>query len=202
VDWITQAASGVVEAVAQAGYPGIFVLMFLASSVLPVPSQAALIPAGFLAFQGRLAVPLVLASSVLGTLCGALSTYGLALWPGRPFLERHGRWLLLTPDRLARVDRFVERHGEIGTFLGRMVTGVRHLIALPAGLSRMPLPRFVLCTVLGGALYDGAEVAVGYLAGGNADLLVRYSRQAVAALAAVCVGGLAIHAWRTVRRRS
>ncbi len=198
---IIQALAGFVNAVAAAGYPGIFVLMLLASSFLPVPSQAALIPAGYLASQGRLELPVVLICSVSGTLCGALVNYGLALWLGRPFLQRYGRWLLLTPARLDRAEAFFLKHGEIGTFLGRLVTGVRHYVSLPAGVARMPLGRFVAFTLMGGALYDCMEVGIGYVAGDNQELIERYSKEMVAGVIVLCALAVSIYAFRHRRGR-
>ena len=200
MEWLGESLRWFLDAMAGMGYPGIYVLMLLASSFLPVPSQAALIPAGWLASQGRMSLPLVIGASAAGTLSGALFNYGLALWLGRPFFERHGRWFFLTPEKLARVDRFFEKHGEVSTFLGRMVTGVRHYISLPAGLARMRLSRFVVFTLLGGGLYDSLEVGIGYVAGGNQELIAQYSREMFAGVVAFCALVVAGYAWRYRRR--
>ena len=199
MDAIAGFVTWVIDSVGRMGYPGIFVLMFLASSFLPVPSQAALIPAGYLAFQGRLSLPLVILVASLGTVSGALANYFLAAWLGRPFLLRYGRWLFLTEARLAKAEAFFLKHGEISTFLGRLVSGVRHFISLPAGLARMHLGRFIAFTALGGCLYDGLQVGIGYLAGGNQDLIEEYSWQVVVGLVTFGALLLTLYVIRAVR---
>ena len=87
------------------GYLGIFVLMGLESTVLPVPSEAVLIPAGYLAYQGRMSFVLIVLAATLGSLAGATLNYVFALWVGRPFLERYGRYFFVREALLAKLGR-------------------------------------------------------------------------------------------------
>jgi len=135
------------------GYPGIVVLMAIESSILPLPSELVMPPAGYLAAKGEMSFALAIACGVLGSILGALANYGLALWLGRAFVRRVGRYVLVSERSLDRSERFFADHGEISTFLARMLPVVRHLISLPAGLARMPLQRFVLFTGLGAAVW-------------------------------------------------
>jgi membrane protein DedA with SNARE-associated domain len=164
IDWI-------LATVGDWGYVGIFVLMALESTVLPVPSELVVIPAGYLAYQGQMSLALILLASTLGSLAGALVNYGFALLVGRPFLERYGRWFFVRPALLHRTDAFFLSHGAISTFTGRLIPGIRHLISLPAGLTRMPMRTFVFYTCLGAGIWSTILVAMGYLVGGNETLI-------------------------------
>src|SRR6266516_671835 len=90
---------------------------------------------------------------VLGSVLGALANYGLAHWLGRPFLRRLGRYLWISDKSLERSERYFADHGEISTFMARMLPVVRHLISLPAGLARMNLAKFVTFTGLGALVW-------------------------------------------------
>jgi membrane protein DedA with SNARE-associated domain len=164
IDWI-------VVTVNSWGYSGIFILMALESTVLPVPSELVLIPAGYLVQQGQMNVLLALFASTVGSLVGALVNYGFALWVGRPVLERYGRYFFVRPVLLAKTDAFFMRHGAISTFTGRLIPGIRHLISLPAGLCRMSLATFALYTSFGAGLWSIVLLALGYFIGDNAVLI-------------------------------
>lgn len=164
IDWILVTVNGW-------GYAGIFILMMLESTVLPVPSELVLIPAGYLAYQGKMNVILILLASTVGSMAGAFINYGFALWVGRPFLERYGRYFFVRPALLHKTDRFFERHGAISTFTGRLIPGIRHLISLPAGLCRMRVMTFALYTCLGAGIWSAVLTALGYFIGGNETLI-------------------------------
>lgn len=156
------------------GYAGIFILMALESTVLPVPSELVLIPAGYLAFQGKMNVFLIIAASTIGSLAGASLNYAVALWVGRPFLERWGKYFFVRPQLLHKTDLFFERHGKISTFSGRLIPGIRHLISLPAGLARMNLAMFALYTCLGAGIWSAVLTLLGYFIGGNEALIKQF----------------------------
>lgn len=153
------------------GYAGIFILMALESTVLPVPSELVVIPAGYLAYQGQMNIYLIFLASTLGSLAGACINYAFALLVGRPFLERYGRYFFVRPPLLHKTDAFFARHGAISTFTGRLVPGIRHLISLPAGLAHMNLVTFSLYTSLGAGLWTLVLIAMGWFIGGNEGLL-------------------------------
>ncbi len=154
------------------GYVLIFALMTIESSFIPFPSEVIMIPAGFLAYRGELSfgIPLIdmtvaLLSGLAGSLTGAFINYYLALWLGRPFLYRYGKYLFIRPKLLSRVERIFLEHGEITTFTCRLLPGIRQLISLPAGFSRMPLIRFSLFTSLGAGIWSLILVWIGYYLG-------------------------------------
>lgn len=156
------------------GYAGIFILMALESTVLPVPSELVLIPAGYLAYQGKMNLLLIIVTSTVGSLAGASLNYAFALWVGRPFLERWGKYFFVRPALLHKTDAFFERHGKISTFTGRLIPGIRHLISLPAGLARMNLAAFALYTCLGAGIWSSVLTLLGYFIGGNELLIKEY----------------------------
>lgn len=177
------------------GYWGIFILMGLESTVLPVPSEAVLIPAGYLAYQGKMSFILIALSSTLGSLAGATINYVFALWVGRPFLERWGKYFFVRPELLHKTDAFFEKHGAVSTFTGRLIPGIRHLISLPAGLTRMNYGKFAFYTCLGAGIWSVILTAMGWYIGGNEELIKQYLKQITIALIAVVVTGIALYWW-------
>lgn len=163
--WLETAVDWVIGLVRGWGYPGIFLMMLVESSFFPFPSEVALIPAGYLASRGEMDPVAATAAGVLGSLAGAFVNYSLALHLGRPFVDWLARWLPGAADPLATSERFFRTHGEITTFVGRLIPGIRQLISLPAGLARMNLGRFSLYTGLGAGMWSAVLVAVGWLAG-------------------------------------
>jgi len=159
------------DALLDLGYPGIVVLMAMESSVLPVPSELVMPPAGYWAAKGELSFVLAVACGVLGSVLGALANYFGARWLGRGLVRRFGRYVLLSERALERSERFFARHGEFSTLVGRMVPVVRHLISIPAGLHGMPIPRFVLFTGIGAGIWCTILTAIGYLIGRNESVL-------------------------------
>ena len=153
------------------GYPGITLLMAVESSFFPFPSEVVLPPAGYLAAQGRMNVGLVVAAGLLGSLLGALFNYYVAVYLGRPFLVRFGKYVLVKEAHLARAERFFADHGEISTFVGRLVPVVRQLISIPAGVARMRLDRFIAYTALGAGIWAVILTAIGWIIGKNARLV-------------------------------
>ena len=147
----------------------IFVFMAVESSFVPFPSEVVMIPAGFLAARGELgggsplaAVSLAVLVGVLGSLAGAYVNYYLALWVGKPFLEKYGKWFFLKPAALERACEVFNRYGAATTFVCRMVPAIRQLISIPAGIAKMPLGSFTLFTALGAGVWTGILAAVGY----------------------------------------
>ena len=187
------------------GYPGIVILMAMESSVLPVPSELVMPPAGYLAAKGEMNIVIAIACGVLGSVLGALANYGVALWLGRAVIRRAGRYLLISEKALDRAERFFDRHGEISTLLGRMLPVVRHLISIPAGIARMSLPRFVLFTGLGAFLWCTILATIGYVLGQHEDVLSNLdvqhyvSRALVYVIPALIVTAI-VYAWWQRRR--
>jgi membrane protein DedA with SNARE-associated domain len=179
-----------IDTVSTLGYPGLVVLMAIESSVLPLPSELVMPPAGYLAAKGQMDPFLAVLAGTVGSILGALANYGLAVWLGEPFLRRFGRYVLISPAGLDRAEEFFLRHGEISTFLGRLVPVVRHLISIPAGMARMRLPRFAAFTALGAGVWCAVLVYIGWLIGQHEEALGEAAREAFTTQA---------HAWVVYR---
>jgi len=195
-----EAVLWIVATVGKLGYPGIVALMFLESSFFPFPSEVVIPPAGYLASHGEMSLVWVIVAGTLGSLLGALFNYGLAVWLGRPFLHRYGRYVGLTPRALERVEGFFRRHGEISTFVGRLVPGVRQYISFPAGLARMRLVPFCVYTCLGAGVWVVVLAAIGYFVGNNQELVVAYSRRTFWYLAPALALLCGVYVWHHRRR--
>lgn len=182
------------------GYPGIFILMALESTVLPVPSELVLIPAGYLAQQGHMSFGLVLLASTSGCLVGASINYFAALWLGRPFLERWGPYFFVRPELLHKTDLFFARHGAMSTFTGRLIPGIRHLISIPAGLAKMRFSAFAFYTCLGAGLWSLVLTLFGYFLGGNEALIREYQHFITAGVIAFVALILGSYIWWQKRR--
>ena len=168
-----------VETIGAMGYIGIALLMGLESSFFPFPSEVVMIPAGYLASRGEMNIVIVIFSGVIGSLIGALFNYALAVKLGRPALLKWGKWLFLPEEKFIYVEKFLKKHGEIGTFIGRLIPVIRQYISFPAGLVRMPLWRFSLFTGLGAGLWVTILALIGYYVGENEELVVEWSKTAL-----------------------
>lgn len=148
-------------------YWTITLLMTIESSFIPFPSEIVVPPAGYMAAAGQLNIYLVVFFSTLGALFGALINYGLAIWIGRPVVywfadSRLGRMLLLNGEKVQKAENYFDKYGEMSTFIGRFVPVIRQFISIPAGLSRMNLPRFMLFTFIGAGIWNVFLTWLGY----------------------------------------
>ena len=146
----------------------ITLLMAIESSFIPFPSEVVVPPAAYLAANGDdLNVFLVVVCATVGALIGALVNYLLALHLGRPIVYRFansrlGHMCLIDQEKVEAAERYFDRHGAIGTFVGRLVPAIRQLISIPAGLARMSMSRFLLYTALGATLWNNILASIGY----------------------------------------
>ena len=175
------------ETVGQWGYPGIILLMALESSFFPFPSEVVIPPAAYLAAGGQMNLGLVIVSGVLGSLIGSAFNYWLALKLGRPFLEKYGRFFLISARSLEKADRFFKAHGPISTFIGRLLPGIRQYISLPAGLTRMNIVAFSAATGFGAAIWVAVLAAAGYWFGHNEQLVLQQVNRISLGLVIACV---------------
>jgi membrane protein DedA with SNARE-associated domain len=170
-------AQWLVDNILEMGYMGIFLLMMIESSFIPFPSELVLIPAGYLAQQGEMNVFLIFLASLAGSIVGAFINYFLAYFVGRELLMRYGKYIFISNSAMEKMERFFNAHGPISTFTGRLIPGIRQLISLPAGISRMALMPFTLYTALGAGIWSIVLITLGYVLGEKKDLIAGYLHQ-------------------------
>ena len=194
------AVTFLVETIGAWGYVGVFCLMFLESSFFPFPSEVVMIPAGYLAFKGEMSLAGALLAGTGGSLAGALFNYYLSVKLGRKLLLKYGRYVGFDETKMTKLEVFFNKHGEISTFNGRLIPGVRQYISLPAGLARMNLFRFCLYTSLGASIWMVVLIALGYFLGSNETLVKEYLRLIIyAALVFVAVLSVAYYLYQKRR---
>lgn len=160
-----------VAAVLVYGYPALALAVFLAALGVPLPSGLLLIVAGSLAAQGGMSWLLVAAVALAAAVAGDLSSYGVGRALGGEFLERRGRWIGLTRERRARVERLLERWGAVGVLLSRsLVTVLSSAVNLIAGVGRYPLLAFAALGVVGRSAWISAYAGLGYVAASGLEL--------------------------------
>ncbi len=188
------------EAVTEAGYAGIAAVMAIETVVPPIPSELVLPLAGFQVANGTLGYVPALAASTLGAVLGALLLYTLARIGGRPLVLRLHPLLRITERDLDRADGWFDRRATPIVFLGRLIPGVRSLVSVPAGLSEMPLWRFLAATTAGTLLWNAALLGAGVLLGAQYDRVEGYvGPVGTVVLVAVVLGAVAGVVW--LRRR-
>jgi membrane protein DedA with SNARE-associated domain len=155
------------------GYFGIFVGMTIESSFFPFPSEIILIPAGALVAQGEMVLWMVFVAGLAGSLLGALINFFLALCLGRTtidfLVDKYGKIFFINQKQLKKSDDYFEKHGEITTFVGRLIPVIRQLISIPAGFSRMNIFKFCLFTSLGAGIWTAILIYIGYFFGNNIE---------------------------------
>ena len=153
------------------GYWGIFFTLIVESSFVPLPSELTLIPAGMLIRDSILNASLVLIVSIIGTIIGSLINYYIAKYCGRRLLRRYGKYMFLNDSKIKIMDDFFKKHGSLSVFFGRLLPGIKHVISFPAGLASMNIFKFCGYTALGSAIWNGFLIILGYIIGGNTELI-------------------------------
>jgi membrane protein DedA with SNARE-associated domain len=171
VEWITNTMNSL-------GYWGIGLLMFLENLFPPIPSELIMPLAGFTVARGDMEFAPVIVAGVVGTVLGALPWYYAGKILGEQRLkklaDRYGRWLTISSKDITKAKSWFDKQGGKAVFICRLVPGVRTLISLPAGISRMPLVPFLLYSTLGTLLWVGLLTYAGYVLGDNYELVDEY----------------------------
>ena len=181
----------IVRQIGRFGYAGIIILMGLESSFVPFPSEVVIPPAGYLSSTAggeQMILWLVIAAGIAGSVIGALFNYALAYFFGRKVLvviglglrkiPLIGRFIGFNEDKVIKWEGFFKKHGEISTFIGRLIPGIRQYISFPAGLARMNLLKFTAYTGLGAGIWVVILAYIGYFVGKNEELIKENSHLA------------------------
>lgn len=181
-------------------YLSITLLMTVESSFIPFPSEIVIPPAAYVAGKEDsslhatnsypLNVLLIVLFGTIGALLGAIINYFLALWLGRPIIyafadSKIGHLCLLSSEKVKKAEDYFNDHGKISTFVGRLIPGIRQLISIPAGLSKMNFGQFIFYTFLGASIWNIVLALLGYIAHGQMDLIHEYSHELSIAIMAL-----------------
>ena len=181
-------------------YLSITLLMTIESSFIPFPSEVVIPPAAYVAGKEDsslhttdsyiLNVLLIVLFGTIGALLGAIINYLLAMWLGRPIIyafadSKVGRLCLLSSEKVKKAEDYFNDHGKVSTFVGRLIPGIRQLISIPAGLSKMNFGQFLLYTFLGAGIWNIVLALLGYIAHGQMDLIHAYSHELSIAIMAL-----------------
>ena len=188
--------------VASAGYAAVFILSVLQSCCVPTSSELTLGFAGYLAYQHQLSLPGVIIVGAAGELIGAYIAWMIGRYGGRAFVDRYGRYVLLTHRDLDRAEGWYRRRERWGVFASRLVPVIRNFVAVPAGVAEVPLVRFGILTFLGSLIWDGAMAGIGYGVGSSYDKVMKgfsYAGYLIAVAAVAAIAFVVWHRWKSFR---
>ena len=202
---------------AHMNYASVTALMTIESSFIPFPSEVVIPPAAFVAGQPEsvlcatgnypVDVLFIVLFGTLGAMLGAIINYGLSVWLGRLIIYKFadskiGHLCLLSGEKLERAEAYFREHGNVSTFIGRFIPGIRQLISIPAGLSRMHFGAFLWWTFLGAFIWNCVLAAIGYVAAGQMDLIKEYSHElSIAMIALLGIGVVYIIVKQIIKRK-
>lgn len=179
--------SWLVNTIGTLGYPGIVLLMFIESTFIPLPSELVIPPAGYLVYQNQMSWTGVILSGAIGSVLGALFNYSIAVYLGRPFILKYGKYFGVSQKHFLKGEEFFLKHGTISTFIGRLILGIRHYISFPAGLWRMHLGKFCFYTAFGAAIWVSILTYIGYFVGNNKEKVLQISKQWSGYIIVACI---------------
>jgi membrane protein DedA with SNARE-associated domain len=183
------------------GYPGLFLLIVLESTAVPVPSLLVMPFAGFLAGQGYFSLPAILAINSAGALVGSGLSYWFGAAGGKPILLRWGKYIMVRPQDIEKTEQFFEKYGARTIFIGRFLPVIRHIISIPAGVARMRLVPFFALTFAGASLWGGGLMVLGYQLGENWKSVVTTWKKIDIFVAALIVLAIVVVFVQFVRKR-
>jgi membrane protein DedA with SNARE-associated domain len=187
--------------VRELGYPGVFVLITLESTLVPIPSELVMPFAGFMASQGEFSLPVILLINSGAALLGSGLCYWIGVVGGKPFLVNYGKYFLVNQHDIAKTETFFAKHGKATILIARFLPVIRHVISVPAGIARMPLRGFFLQTFLGSTIWGGVLILLGYYVGANWETLANKLKRVDLLIGLILVLGLVALGIRFVVRR-
>jgi membrane protein DedA with SNARE-associated domain len=175
------------------GYLGIFLGMFLESTIFPLPSEVIMIPAGIAAANGDMNLWIVLFCGIFGNVAGAIFSYYIAFYLGRPILLKIGHFFFIKPQTILKIENYFNSHGEISVFVGRLLVGFRHFISIPAGIAKMNIIRFTSYTFFGSAIWTSILTFLGFFIAKNQELIEQYLSSIAVGVVLFCALIIAIY---------
>jgi membrane protein DedA with SNARE-associated domain len=171
---ITLLAGFIIGTISRLGYGGVVLLMAIESACIPLPSEIIMPFSGYLVSTGEMNLWLVGLAGAVGCVLGSITAYYAGAWGGRPFIEKYGKYILISHHDLDLADRWFQRHGDITIFVGRLLPVIRTFIAFPAGVARMNMWRFSLYTFVGSYIWSMGLAWIGMKLGEHWNTLGVY----------------------------
>ena len=213
---LSELSDAITSVIGDYGLYAVFWLMFI-DAVLPAASELVMVYGGALAsgaFAGQEVVlfgrtideglSAYLAIALAGTIgytLGSMMGWAIGYYGGRPYLERHGRWLHLSAEKLDRAERWFARWEDWAVFLGRLTPVIRSFVSVPAGVFEARFVRYTLLTLLGSAIWCFAFAGAGYAAGEAWEDFHHAFRYVEYVVAALLIGGAGWFGWRYLKKR-
>jgi len=192
------------DTISDLGYVGIVLLMALENVFPPIPSEFIMPLAGFTTTRGDLSFLGVAIAGTIGSVLGAIPLYCLGRWVGmlklHVWIERYGKWLLLSPGDLERVDAWFDRYGTMAVLIGRLIPGIRSLISIPAGFAGMHFGLFLIYTAIGTSLWSLLLAYAGRLLGRNYYKVGEYLEPIAYVVLGLLVGWVVVRIVRGIVR--
>lgn len=164
------------------GYFGVFIGMFFESTIVPIPSELVMVPAGIAANKGEMSLSMIIFFGVLGNVCGAIASYYISLNLGRNLIFNKGKLPFISKNNLKKIDAFFAKYGNGSVFIGRLLPGFRHFISIPAGIAKMNIWKFTFYTSFGSAIWTSILAFVGFFVGENHDRILHYIDKMIIAI--------------------
>jgi membrane protein DedA with SNARE-associated domain len=183
------------------GYPGLFTLILLESTLIPIPSELVMPFAGYMAAQGDFSLPVILVINSVAALVGSAICYWLGAAGGKPLLLKYGKFLLIRAKDIEKTESYFARHGKATILIGRFLPVVRHIISIPAGIARMPLVPFFTQTFIGSTIWGSVLIFIGYELGSRWDSVAHTLKRVDVIVGVVIICGLLALGIRFVVRR-
>lgn len=196
---MTAVSAWIIALISSLGYGGVALLMAVESACVPLPSEVTMPFAGYLVATGRFNLNFVAIAGAAGCLLGSYAAYFVGLSGGRWFLERYGRYLLISPREIETADHFFERWGSLAVFISRLLPGIRTFISFPAGVARMRFVPFTFYTLVGSYLWCLALAYVGMKLGQHWQELAPYIHRFDGVIAVVVVVLIALLIYNHIR---
>jgi membrane protein DedA with SNARE-associated domain len=184
-------------------WPGVIALMTIESAFIPIPSEIIMPLAGWMLIKNAsLPIAFNLLAGVFGALgctIGSVIAYAVGAKGGRPFLNKYGKYVLITPHDLDRADHWFQKNGDWAIFVGRLMPLIRTFISLPAGIAKMRIGKFLIYTVVGSFIWCTALSFAGYLLGANWEKIRTVMRPFDPAIIAVVVILIGYYIYRHIK---
>jgi len=185
------------------GWTGVVVMMAIESACIPLPSEIIMPLAGWMLIKEKSLTVVYIGAAgaygALGNTIGSALAYGIGMWGGRPFLEKYGRYILISRHDLDLADRWFYRWGSWSVFVSRLMPVVRTFISLPAGVAKMPFLKFLFYTFIGSFIWSVGLAYGGYLLGEHWEQIRAIMRPFDPFIIAVVVIFIALYIYRHIR---